>query len=135
MDARGMMPDGLEAALSSPQTGRALVYVTPTLHNPTTACMDSDRVHAIAQLCRRFDALVIEDGVYAGQSTINHTLAALIPERTFHVSSLSKIISPGLRIGALAPPQLHSQRRHFQYCLHHHFDKEDPGKEWLNTPE
>ena len=104
MDAQGMMPDGLEAALSSPRTGRALVYVTPTLHNPTTACMDSDRVHAIAQLCRRFDALVIEDGVYAGQSKLNHTLAALIPERTFHVSSLSKIISPGLRIGALAPP-------------------------------
>lgn len=76
MDARGMMPDGLEAALSSPQTGRALVYVTPTLHNPTTACMDSDRVHAIAQLCRRFDALVIEDGVYAGQSKLNHTRGA-----------------------------------------------------------
>ncbi|MBO1326564.1 PLP-dependent aminotransferase family protein [Acetobacter sp. TBRC 12305] len=105
MDGGGMLPACLKAALAGRPGQRAVVYLTPTAHNPTTATMDEARRRDIAALCRQYDALVIEDGVYVcGAEGEPPTLWSLAPERTFHVGSLSKILSPGLRIGALIPP-------------------------------
>ncbi|MDT8871263.1 aminotransferase class I/II-fold pyridoxal phosphate-dependent enzyme [Komagataeibacter rhaeticus] len=85
-----------------------MLYVTPTMHNPTTATMDLARRQDVVRLCRAHDALIIEDDVY--HCVADDTLPALVtlaPERTFHVSSLSKTLSPGLRIGTLAPGPVH----------------------------
>lgn len=110
MDHEGMTPAGLERALGAHRGERAVVYVTPTMHNPTTATMGLQRRRDIAALCRRHDALIIEDGVYVHTHDPDlPSLMALAPERTFHVSSLSKILSPGLRIGALIPPPRHAE--------------------------
>lgn len=105
MDACGLLPTALEHALSQHPRGQCVLYVTPTMHNPTTATMDLARRHDVIRLCRAHDALIIEDDVY--HCVADDTLPALVtlaPERTFHVSSLSKTLSPGLRIGTLAPP-------------------------------
>lgn len=106
-DGEGLRPDALEAALARAARGgaRTVLYVTPTLHNPTTATMSAGRRAEVVRLARRHDALVIEDDVYALSADDPPTpLACLAPERVFHVSSLSKVLSPGLRIGALAAP-------------------------------
>lgn len=104
MDAEGLCPAPLAAALSALAEGQRAVYVTPTLHNPTTATMGVDRRQEIVAVCRALKAWIIEDGVYATAPDPAPPLAMLAPERTFHVTSLSKTLSPGLRIGTLVVP-------------------------------
>lgn len=105
IDAEGMVPQALADALAgTASTGGKAVYLTPTLHNPTTATMGAKRRQAIADICRRAGAWIIEDGVYAASDPTLPPLAALVPEISFHVNGLSKSLGPGLRIGALALP-------------------------------
>ncbi|WP_207886640.1 PLP-dependent aminotransferase family protein [Pseudomonas sp. 30_B] len=105
IDAEGMLPEALAEALQGlASTGNRVVYLTPTLHNPTTATMGVARRQAIVEVCRRAGAWIIEDGVYALGPPVAPTLAALAPERVFHVNGLSKSIGPGLRIGMLTLP-------------------------------
>ncbi|HEX5795794.1 MAG TPA: PLP-dependent aminotransferase family protein [Geminicoccaceae bacterium] len=109
IDEEGLRPDALEEAARG---GRArLLFVNPTAHNPTTATMSQRRREAIVALARRHDLILIEDDVY-GQLPEERPppLAALAPERTVHVSSASKSIAPGLRLGILASPAALGQR-------------------------
>ncbi|MFV3307912.1 PLP-dependent aminotransferase family protein [Pseudomonas sp. NY15181] len=105
IDAEGMVPEALANALDSvASTASRAVYLTPTLHNPTTATMGVARRQAIVDVCRRSGAWIIEDGVYALGPPLAPALAALAPERVFHVNGLSKSLGPGLRIGMLTLP-------------------------------
>ncbi|MFT8896014.1 MAG: PLP-dependent aminotransferase family protein [Acetobacter sp.] len=105
MDEEGILPAALDKILHRNRKERAVLYLTPTMHNPTTATMELQRRQEIVGICRKYDALIIEDGVYvSGHNPSRPSFLELAPERTFHVSSLSKILSPGLRIGALIPP-------------------------------
>jgi DNA-binding transcriptional MocR family regulator len=109
IDEEGLRPDALEEAA---QSGRArLLFVNPTAHNPTTATMSQGRREAIVALARRHDLILIEDDVY-GQLPDERPppLAALAPERTVHISSASKSVAPGLRLGILASPAALQQR-------------------------
>lgn len=105
IDAEGMVPEALAAALDS-TTSRdgTAVYLTPTLHNPTTATMGIARRQAITDICRRAGVWIIEDGVYAASTDAFPSLAAFAPDISFHVNGLSKSLGPGLRIGVLALP-------------------------------
>lgn len=108
IDSEGMVPQALAEALAGIKAteGRA-VYLTPTLHNPTTATMGVARRQAIAEICRQAGAWIIEDGVYAASSPGLPQLATLAPEIALHVNGLSKSLGPGLQIGMLAlPPSL-----------------------------
>lgn len=108
IDAEGMVPHALARALSgAAPTGRAAVYLTPTLHNPTTATMSAARRQAIVDVCRQAGAWIIEDGVYAASHPGLPQLAALAPDISLHVNGLSKSLGPGLQIGLLTlPPEL-----------------------------
>lgn len=104
-DAQGMVPGALADALDgTASTGSQAVYLTPTLHNPTTATMGTERRQAIVDICRQAGAWIIEDGVYASAVPALPPLAALAPEIAFHVNGLSKSLGPGLQIGVLALP-------------------------------
>jgi DNA-binding transcriptional MocR family regulator len=106
IDAEGMVPEALEDALArTASNGGRAVYLTPTLHNPTTAIMGAARRQIIADICRRAGVWIIEDGVYAGSRTDLRPLAALAPDISLHVNSLSKSLGPGLQIGMLALPE------------------------------
>lgn len=105
IDAEGMVPEALGKALGGmASSGGRAVYLTPTLHNPTTATMGTARRKAIADICRRAGVWIIEDGVYAASDPALPPLAALAPEISFHVNGLSKALGPGLQIGVLALP-------------------------------
>ncbi len=105
IDAEGMIPDALAQTLNdTAQHNNRAVYLTPTLHNPTTATMGAGRRQAIADICRRAGVRIIEDGVYAASEISLSPLAALAPDITLHVNGLSKSLSPGLQIGVLALP-------------------------------
>ncbi|MBD9676574.1 PLP-dependent aminotransferase family protein [Pseudomonas sp. PDM18] len=105
IDAEGMVPESLAQALDGVASGtNTAVYLTPTLHNPTTATMGAARRQAIVEVCRQAGAWIIEDGVYALGPPALPALVTLAPERVLHVNGLSKSIGPGLRIGVLALP-------------------------------
>lgn len=106
--AAGMGPDldALEALCRSRRV-RA-VYCMPTLHNPLGWVMPPSQRHALIDLARRHGLLLVEDGTYAFlEKKPPPALAALAPDITVHVSSLSKSVAAGLRFGFVsAPPAL-----------------------------
>ncbi|MGJ4860225.1 PLP-dependent aminotransferase family protein [Labrys sp. La1] len=105
MDEEGLTPDALAEALGSERGRHRVLYVTPTLHNPTTATMGAERRQTLVRLCRAHDVAIIEDDVYGIFAPAGVCpLASLAPERTFYVTGLSKTLSPGLRMGALVVP-------------------------------
>ncbi|OWT80724.1 GntR family transcriptional regulator [Achromobacter sp. HZ28] len=87
------------------------IYTMPTLHNPLGWVMtEQQRQHLIA-LARKYDSLIIEDGVYAHLAPdAPAPLAARAPERTVYVSSLSKSLASGLRYGYVSVPRESSGR-------------------------
>lgn len=115
MDVEGMCPEDLDRELRDHDSNgrRRLVYVTPTVQNPTTRTMGAARRQAIVDICRRHATPIVEDGVYTlGNDPSLPPLVHLWPEGVFHVSSLSKSLSNGLRLGVLlAPPQGIAQAR------------------------
>jgi DNA-binding transcriptional MocR family regulator len=102
--ADGLAPDA-PAAARRPGAPR-LLFVTPTAHNPTTATMPIERREAVVALARKHDLIVVEDDVY-GRLPEDRAppIAALAPERTIYISSASKSVAPGLRVGLLHSPQ------------------------------
>lgn len=105
MDAEGILPDALDHALRTTPRTRAALYVTPTMHNPTTATMSLARREAVVAVCRAHDIAIIEDDVYnLGIDPGLVPLAMLAPERTFYANSMSKSLNPTLRIGGLVVP-------------------------------
>lgn len=107
IDAEGMVPEGLARVLDQ-ETGdgrRRLVYLTPTLHNPTTASMSLARRQDIIGICRARDVPIVEDGVYTlGVIPERPPFVALATDNVFHVTSLSKTMTSGLRLGVLVLP-------------------------------
>lgn len=104
MDDQGLLPEALEAAC---RTGDSKVlFLQPTLHNPTAASMRMARRRQIAQIAIRYNLLVIEDDAMALTAANRSTpIATLAPENTVYITGVSKGISPTLRLGYMVLPQ------------------------------
>lgn len=102
-DGDGMRADALDALC---RHGRARgVLCMPDHHSPTLTIMPEGRRRALAEVARRHDLMILEHGVYRPLVETPPTpLSVFAPERSFFISSFSKIIAPGLRIGFLAAP-------------------------------
>ena len=103
MDALGVLPKALDAACV--RTGARVVYLQPTLHNPTTATMPLARRREIAEVVRKRGLTLIEDD--AGASVLAGAdrppaLSSLLPEQSCYLTSVSKCVSPTLRLGYVA---------------------------------
>jgi DNA-binding transcriptional MocR family regulator len=104
MDAEGLTPDALDRAAVS---GGKVLYTIPSLQNPTARVMGAKRRADIAAVARKRDLIIVEDDVYAPFARTDHkhpALVTLMPERTFYIASLSKMVAPGLRCGYLVVP-------------------------------
>lgn len=102
-DADGMRPDALEAGLRA-RLAR-LVYLAPTLNNPTTRTMPEARRREILRVAEAEGAFVVEDDPYsllAGDAP--PAFVTLEPSRVWHVATVSKTLSPGLRTAYALPP-------------------------------
>ena len=102
MDASGMRPDALTAAAKS---GNAqLICLTPEVQNPTGSFMPLERRREILAIAERHDLQILEDDCYRMGAARAPSFRSLAPARTWHVSSISKTLTPALRVGfALAP--------------------------------
>jgi len=83
----------------------------PSLKNPTLAIMPTERRRAIIEVARKYNVWLIEDALYGELLTDQPPpIAALAPERTFHVGGLSKTVSAGTRSGWVScPANFHSR--------------------------
>jgi DNA-binding transcriptional MocR family regulator len=110
MDRDGLLPDAFEEACRE-RKPKAL-FLMPTIQNPTTATMPVERRKQIAAIADKHDITLIEDDTYIflpGRRP--PPVAAFAPERTYFITSLSKCLAPGLRVGyVLAPDEAAAAR-------------------------
>ena len=110
MDAFGLLPHDLARQIKS--SGATALVCVPCRQNPTTATMSATRRVEIARVVEKTGLTVIEDDVY-GLLQDEPAFASASPANTLVVTSLSKCVAPGLRIGAVAGrhPALDTIRR------------------------
>jgi DNA-binding transcriptional MocR family regulator len=106
LDGEGIRPDLL--ALAMERHRPRVLYVQPTFHNPTTRVMSEARRREVLAIAARYRCLVVEDD-WAGDMSFTGerrpSLWALDGGRhVLYVSTFSKKLLPGLRIGWIAAP-------------------------------
>jgi 2-aminoadipate transaminase len=101
MESDGMNMAELEGVLKNNKV--KLIYTIPNFQNPTGITMSLEKRKKMLELAKKYDCLILEDNPYgdlrfAGEAV--PTIKSLDQEgRVIYVGSLSKILSPGLRIG------------------------------------
>jgi DNA-binding transcriptional MocR family regulator len=103
LDDEGLVPGAFETACRT-LTPRAL-YCTPTLQNPTAVVMSEERRSKIGEIAARYGVTIIEDDIFGFLVPEQRPLAAFAEGKCCYISSVSKSLAPGLRIGFLAVPQ------------------------------
>ncbi|WP_433347036.1 PLP-dependent aminotransferase family protein [Microtetraspora malaysiensis] len=103
VDESGLVPEAVESATRKAPLNA--VYLQPTLHNPLSLTMPMERRAELAEVLERLDIYAIEDAIWSFLSTDLPPLAALAPERTILVDSLSKRLAPGLTLGFAVVPE------------------------------
>ena len=114
VDAHGVKTDELEKLIAEHQP--KFVYLIPTFGNPSGAVLSLERRKKVLELAVKYQTLVVEDDPY-GDLYFNEppppsilALSKEVPgsrEWLAHCGSLSKVLSPGLRIGwMIAPAEL-----------------------------
>jgi len=103
VDSQGMQVDLLEKQLQ--QHHPKLVYTIPNFHNPTGTCLSGTRRHELIILSDRYNVPILEDdfvGDLRYEGRAQPALKSLDPGgRVIHVSTFSKMLMPGLRVGFL----------------------------------
>jgi DNA-binding transcriptional MocR family regulator len=85
-----------------------LVYLIPDFQNPTGVCMSVDARREIVRCAREHRFMLVEDGPYGFlryRGTPLPSLRSMAPDLTLHLSSFTKLISPGVRTGFLVAPE------------------------------
>ena len=114
IDGDGVQVDALEKLIAEHRP--KLVYLIPTFGNPSGATLSLARRKKVLELAVQYQTLVVEDDpygdLYFGEAPPPSLLALSheVPgsrDWLAHCGSLSKVLSPGLRVGWLiAPPEL-----------------------------
>lgn len=104
MDDEGPAPEALERLCAEHRP--AALYFVPAMQNPTASTMGAGRRADVARIAEAAGAWIVEDDPYSRLfETPPQALAAITPARTFHIATLSKALTPGLRIAyVVAPP-------------------------------
>lgn len=114
VDANGVIVEELEKLMAEHQP--KMVYLIPTFGNPSGATLSLERRKRVLELAVKHQTLVVEDDPYGDLYFDAPPPASLLAlssevagsrEWLAHCGSLSKVLSPGLRIGwMIAPAQL-----------------------------
>ena len=114
VDGQGVDTEALERLILEHRP--KFVYLIPTFGNPSGGLLDLARRTAVLQMAVKYQTLIVEDDpygdLYFGQAPPPSLLAlsSEVPgsrDLLVHCGSLSKVLSPGLRVGwMVGPPEL-----------------------------
>jgi len=111
VDADGVRTDELEKLIAEHKP--KFVYLIPTFGNPSGAMLSLERRRKVLEMAVRYQTLIVEDDPYgdlyfdqAPPPSIMSLTAQVPGSRALvaHCGSLSKVLSPGLRIGWMIGP-------------------------------
>jgi DNA-binding transcriptional MocR family regulator len=137
MKPDGMDLDALEKLIA--QRRPTVVYTIPNFHNPTGITTSQAHRERLLALCERHRLPIVEDGF---EEEMKYFGKAVLPIKSMdrlgivaYLGTLSKVVSPGLRIGWIAAPRplvetgqavqrycCHSCNTLAQSAVHHFFD-------------
>ena len=109
-DDDGLIPAELERAIADvAASGRSakMLYVIPNFNNPSGITLHPDRRSIVAEICARTGLRVVEDDPYGLLDFWDAPLQAIrsLDESVIYLGSMSKIFSPGIRIGWVLAPR------------------------------
>ena len=111
IDGQGVQTDRLEQLIAEHRP--KFVYLIPTFGNPSGATLSLERRRKVLELAVKYQTVVVEDDpygdLYFGEAPPPSLLALSreVPgsrEWLVHCGSLSKVLSPGLRVGWMIAP-------------------------------
>lgn len=105
-DENGIMTDKLEEAAK--QGELKFVYLIPNFQNPTGFTMSLERRQEVARIAKQYDLIILEDDPYYElryEGEHLPTVYSLAPDHTIYTGSLSKVLSPGMRLAYYIGPE------------------------------
>lgn len=107
MEEDGICLDKLEEALKNTKNAK-LLYLIPTFQNPSGTCMSLEKRKAVLALAKKYEIMIIEDNPYGELRFAGEDIPTMKSLDTdglvIYCSSLSKILSAGMRIGFVIAP-------------------------------
>jgi 2-aminoadipate transaminase len=107
LDEHGMRMDKLETALEE-NPGAKFVYVLPNFHNPAGTTLPRDRRLRLVELAAAHGLFIVEDDPYGELRFEGEDITpifAMHKENTIYLSTFSKTLAPGLRLGWIVAPE------------------------------
>ena len=109
-DQHGMVPEMLEQACRQHKPG--LVFLNPTLQNPTAITIPERRRKELASIAKRCNVRLVEDDPYwLLAEAPPPPIATFAPEQVYYISTLSKCLTPGLRVAFVLIRDPHERER------------------------
>ncbi len=106
LDDDGMDPDRVEEILKTHQI--KMIYVLPNFHNPAGTTIPYQRRRRLVELAAQYGAFIVEDDPYGQLRFQGEDIAPLISmhkENVIYLSTFSKTLSPGIRLGWIVAPE------------------------------
>ncbi|MEM9968133.1 MAG: PLP-dependent aminotransferase family protein [Pseudomonadota bacterium] len=104
MDQNGVIPEALaDAAVRHPEG--QILCTSPEVHSPTCVLTPTERRRSIVAVARQHDLHLMEDDCYRMGHAEGPGYRQLAPERGWYISSISKSITPALRLGCAIGPR------------------------------
>ncbi len=137
-DGEGIDPDEAEALLS--RWKPKCLIICSALSNPSGATVSEHRRELLVEVCRREGVRLIEDDIYGDlvEGGAPRSMLAWDDGSTVsYVTSFSKTVAPGLRVGFCVPGKLHEEyaARKCQQDLHSAVMSEVALREFLLAGE
>lgn len=106
LDENGMQVDHVEDILKREKV--KFIYVLPNFHNPAGVTLSLERRHKLVKIAAKYGVFIVEDDPYGelryeGEDII--PIIALHKENTIYLSTFSKTLSPGIRLGWIVAPE------------------------------
>ena len=115
-DGEGLIPEALTETLDGLKAeGRRakFLYLVPTFQNPSGITLSASRRPRIIEICHAHDVLMVEDNPYAEVRFEGEPVAplrSLTHEKIIYLGTLSKVFSPGMRVGWVLAPETIRER-------------------------
>jgi 2-aminoadipate transaminase len=106
LDDDGMDPERVEKVLQQGQV--KFIYVLPNFHNPAGTTIPYERRQRLVELAAKYGAFIVEDDPYGelrfeGEDVV--PLVSMHKENVIYLSTFSKTLSPGIRLGWIVAPE------------------------------